>query len=77
LFFFFFFFFFYVILILLKTSELTVTQLLNACKNNSINHQSEEIQLLFNKLTEELKNKYNVEGCDETNILPISNENIR
>jgi len=59
-----------------QTSELTVTQLLNACKNNSINHQSEEIQLLFNKLTEELKNKYNVEGCDETNILPISNENI-
>jgi len=47
------------------------------CNNNIINPQPDEIQFLFKKLAEELRNKYNVEGCDETNILPISNENIR
>eukprot|EP00833_Pecoramyces_ruminatium_P012817 jgi/Orpsp1_1/1186849/evm.model.d7180000053633.1 len=59
-----------------ETSKLSVTQLLFACNNNNINIQPDEIQFLFKKLTEELRNKYNVEGCDETNILPISNENI-
>jgi len=59
-----------------ETSKLTVAQLLYACNNNTINPQPEEIQLLFKKLSDELRSKYNVDGCDETNILPISNENI-
>jgi len=59
-----------------ETSKLTVTQLLYACNNNTINPQPEEIQLLFKKLSDELRSKYNVDGCEETNILPISNENI-
>lgn len=60
----------------IETSKLTVTQLLYACNDNTINPKPEEIQLLFKKLADELRNQYNVEGCDETNILPISNENI-